>query len=629
MKYSTDRKSLRMPLMLLALFLALGASAQDLLVYHVVGKVEAYYKNGKSYFVEMNKKLNAGTTINVPEGGIIELLDEAHNKRFTIRTAGKGTIEQLSANKGNTVFSLTKNYVSYVKNQLGNKDKVVEAQKYTDFATVTREMKEVKKNNDPKSIFEQFKEDARKEFNDFRSKANSDYRDFVRSAWEEFTAFSGIPKPEEIRVEPVIFSEDQATDKIHLSKWVKKVIKNLKDPVIIHPLKKEDLSSNPEPVGKVEPVEIPAKEQRFSEMPFTYYGCEMKIHLDETKRFNLGGVSRDQIASALEMLSKKDFNNALNDCFKLREEYELCDWAYLNMLIALSEQFCGPKSNEAVLLAGFLYSQSGYKMRYASSGKSLYLLVACKQRIYGRNYFVMDNEDYYPICEGEMPQKLSICPAKFQNEKAMSLVITPQQHFAFKATEKRTITDKFNKSFTAEVSVNKNMIDFYNDYPSFANNDNPYTRWLSYANVPMDKKVADELYPQIKELIKGMTPQKAVGSILQWIQYGIPYAFDYEVWGGDRVFFAEETLFYPGSDCEDRAILFTRMVRDLLHLPCVLVYYPGHLAAAVHFSEEVRGDRFQLADTDYIVCDPTYIGASIGMSMPGMNADEAKLVLLE
>lgn len=618
--------SRRIKLGLLAMLLSASASAQDLVVYHVMGNVESY-KNGKAVPVKVKDKLQLGTTLNVPFEGIIELLDESQAKRFTIRKAGKGTIEQLSASEGNTVLKLTKNYVNYVKNQMNNADNVVKAQKYTDFATVTREKKEVKKN--PKSLFDDFAAQARADFNDFRNKANSEYTDFVRRAWEEFTAFSGIPKPEEIKVVPVVYSDDQATDKLQLAKWVKKVINNLKDPFVVHPPKKEEMSDKPQPIAEIKPVPVPAKEAAYSEMPFTYCGTDMSIHLDETKRFNLGGASRNQIADALNQLSKKSYDNALVDCLKLRDQYELCDWAYLNMLITIGEQFCGPKTNESVLLAGYLYSQSGYKMRYATDGKQLYMLVACKQRIYGKSYFQIDNDDYYPLCEGQMPDRLSICPAHFQKENAMSLVIAPQQNFTFKATDKRTISDEYHKSFNVDVFVNKNMIDFYSSYPSFASNGDQYTRWQSYANTALDKPVADKLYPQITELVKGMTPQKAVNSILQWIQYGIPYAYDDEVWGGDRVFFAEETLFYPGSDCEDRAILFTRIVRDVLHLPCVLVYYPGHLAAAVHFSEEVRGDRFELAGTDYVVCDPTYIGAPVGMSMPGMDTDNARLIILE
>ena len=62
------------------------------------------------------------------------------------------------------------------------------------------------------------------------------------------------------------------------------------------------------------------------------------------------------------------------------------------------------------------------------------------------------------------------------------------------------------------------------------------------------------------------------------------YKLDSEMWGvADRAFFPDETLHYPYRDCEDGAILFTRLVRDLLGLPSALVYYPGHLAAAVAF----------------------------------------------
>jgi len=105
---------------------------------------------------------------------------------------------------------------------------------------------------------------------------------------------------------------------------------------------------------------------------------------------------------------------------------------------------------------------------------------------------------------------------------------------------------------------------------------------------------------------------------------------DDKVWGHDRAFFAEESLFYPYCDCEDRSILFTRLVRDLLGLDCILIYYPGHLASAVHFTErEVNGDYIILNNIKYIVSDATYIGAPVGRTMPGMNNEKAKVILLE
>ena len=89
------------------------------------------------------------------------------------------------------------------------------------------------------------------------------------------------------------------------------------------------------------------------------------------------------------------------------------------------------------------------------------------------------------------------------------------------------------------------------------------------------------------------------------------------------------TLFYPYCDCEDRSILYSRLVRDLLGLDVILVYYPGHLATAVKFEEELKGDYIQLGTDKYLVCDPTYIGACIGMTMPDMDNNSAKVILLK
>lgn len=117
--------------------------------------------------------------------------------------------------------------------------------------------------------------------------------------------------------------------------------------------------------------------------------------------------------------------------------------------------------------------------------------------------------------------------------------------------------------------------------------------------------------------------------LLNFVQTAFVYEYDDKVWGYDRAFFAEETLFYPYCDCEDRSILFSRLVRDLLGLKVVLIYYPGHLATAVRFSENVTGDYLSVNTSRYVICDPTYIGAPVGRTMPNMNNGNAKVILLE
>lgn len=108
-----------------------------------------------------------------------------------------------------------------------------------------------------------------------------------------------------------------------------------------------------------------------------------------------------------------------------------------------------------------------------------------------------------------------------------------------------------------------------------------------------------------------------------------PYGYDDKEWGYDRAFFSEESLYYPRCDCEDHAILFSRLVRDLVGLKVVLVYYPGHLATAVQFPESVAGDYLMLDGRRFTVCDPTYFGAPIGQTMEGMDNKTAKVILLD
>ena len=132
----------------------------------------------------------------------------------------------------------------------------------------------------------------------------------------------------------------------------------------------------------------------------------------------------------------------------------------------------------------------------------------------------------------------------------------------------------------------------------------------------MSKEVKARLYPALHESISGKSETEAANLLLHFVQTAFEYEYDDKLWGGDRVFFAEETLYYKYSDCEDRSILFAHLVKDLLGLDVVLLYYPGHLATAVKFTNYSKGDYLNVDSDRYTVCDPTYINAPIGKSMP-------------
>ena len=155
------------------------------------------------------------------------------------------------------------------------------------------------------------------------------------------------------------------------------------------------------------------------------------------------------------------------------------------------------------------------------------------------------------------------------------------------------------------------------------------TRWAMYANTPLSEHTKKILYPPLAAAIATCNQREAVSKLLNWVQTGFEYEYDDKVWGHDRAFFAEESLFYPFCDCEDRSILFSRLVRDLLHLEVALVYYPGHLATAVCFDDDIDGDAVTVDNRRFIICDPTYIGAPVGAQMPNLRHDNVIALRLD
>ncbi len=464
--------------------------------------------------------------------------------------------------------------------------------------------------------FNKYRKGKQQEFNEFRRKRNEEFAEYIRKKWRAFESQPEVPRPKEDEVPPVVIDEElpkpPSPNPLPFDEVIK-ITEPLPQPVPIEPI---------EELPQEEPV---AENEAFHD--FVFFGTLGKVRLDKSKLFQFGGTDESSIADAWIELSTPAYANLLYDCLQIREKRKLCDWGYLMMLQEMANSVCGNNTNEATLLAAYVYCQTGYKMRLAHKDGRLYMLYASNHLIYDKSYFNLAGEKYYIL--GKDVQNLFICEAKYPQESFMSLSINRPQQMAWCDTPLRKLQSERYPEVQVSVACNKNMIDFFNTYPSSMVNDNLMTRWALYANTPLEEEVINMLYPQLRAAINGLSQKESVERLLNWTQTAFVYEYDKKVWGGDRAFFPEETLYYPYADCEDRSILFTRLVRDLLGLNCILIYYPGHLASAVCFTETVNGDYVSFHGNKYVVCDPTYIGAPVGHSMPDMNNQEAKVILLE
>lgn len=465
------------------------------------------------------------------------------------------------------------------------------------------------------SLIENFygsKEKMVTEFDDFRKKAIADYVEFVRQAWREFECDPPLPAPKDIPIPPVVIPRE---DRV-------KPVEERKVPIdeVILPLM---LTPQPEPVFKIK--EIPALHEDY--VYFTLFGTDVKARFNPADKVVVTGTDENTIADAIQAMAANKYDNTLLDCLAMRDGLKLSDWAYLQLIDALAEKIYGKDENSAALFTTYLYMLSGYKVRIGATDGNIYMLFACEEQIYNKNMFIVGGTSFYGI--DELPVRMHICEAPFEKEQELSLVVKGGQCFAYKGSAPRRITAKDYPDVSVEVSVNENLLKFYDTYPTSKIGDNVMTRWAMYANVELDERVKNSVYPTLSAAINGLSEIEAVNRLLNFVQTGLVYGYDNEIWGEDRVFFAEESLYYPYADCEDRAVLFSRLVRDLVGLDVALVMVPGHMLAAVNMKSDVHGAYTTFNGKKFILCEPTCVdGAPMGL----VNIDDGarlQMILLE
>ena len=295
-------------------------------------------------------------------------------------------------------------------------------------------------------------------------------------------------------------------------------------------------------------------------------------------------------------------------------------------------------------MAAMLLNKSGFAVRLAwEKDKTLRLLYNADTLVCDVNCLDIDGKRYflYGIANSAVTADMKVVNNGWKG-KPVSMRINGEQKFAIKLTEPRTVTSFNNKDFTFTFQVNKNLVDFYGDMPAVIFDNDFMTRWTSMANVPLEKRLQDTLVKDMKKKLKGLSQREAVQMLLSWILGKVDFEgkeqrpetflfrYDEDVWGKDRAFYAEETLYYPWCDAEDRSILMSRLVRDVLGLRVVFIYYQEHTAIGVCFTDEdVKGAYVVKEGMHFVICDPTYIGSNIGEEMPSMKDKEKTVRILK
>lgn len=529
-----------------------------------------------------------------------------------------------------------------------------------------------------------FMKEELEDFDKFMDDADKDFINFMREPWKEFEAEKPVlkrVKPEPVK--PVVYDEKTApksekpvcltieeildmttsegkqkpvvqlneVDRIVFDK-PEVIVRKKKDPkvIIIEEKAADKPTAQPEKKPVVEVVEAepeaertpvveadrrpePAAEPRLpvSSTPtsplyrgesgrskIVYGGLAFYLNNSLNRKCNLNGLNENAIADAYEALCNSDYKPLLADCAQIRKDLRLNDWGVFTLVRQVADTYCGT-ANESIVMQQFLLNEMGYKARMArkATEDKMMLFVATDCSIYAHPYITLNGQNYYNLsgnneqCQFYMCQKDS---PKAKNSVGMQLKEAP----LFPGTVVSSTHQAKGSAARVTVDVPKALMDFYKDYPQ--------CDYSVYFNAPVNAAMENRILSSLAPLVQGRNEADAANILINFVQTAFQYQTDGQQFGYEKPFFVEELFFYPYSDCEDRAMLFSYLVRKLLGLDVVLLDYPEHIATAVRFNGNVSGDYLMVNGRKYIVCDPTYIGASIGMTMPRYKTVSAKVL---
>ena len=529
-----------------------------------------------------------------------------------------------------------------------------------------------------------FMKEELEDFDKFMDDADKDFINFMREPWKEFEAEKPVlkrVKPEPVK--PVVYDEKTApksekpvcltieeildmttsegkqkpvvqlneVDRIVFDK-PEVIVRKKKDPKVIiieekaadkpavQPEKKpvvEVIETEPEaepaPVVEADRRPEPAAEPRLpvSSTPtsplyrgesgrskIAYGGLAFYLNNSLNRKCSLNGLNENAIADAYEALCNSDYKPLLADCAQIRKDLRLNDWGVFTLVRQVADTYCGT-ANESIVMQQFLLNEMGYKARMArkATEDKMMLFVATDCSIYAHPYITLNGQNYYNLsgnneqCQFYMCQKDS---PKAKNSVGMQLKEAP----LFPGTVVSSTHQAMGSAARVTVDVPKALMDFYKDYPQ--------CDYSVYFNAPVNAAMENRILSSLAPLVQGRNEADAANILINFVQTAFQYQTDGQQFGYEKPFFVEELFYYPYSDCEDRAMLFSYLVRKLLGLDVVLLDYPEHIATAVRFNGNVSGDYLMVNGRKYTVCDPTYIGASIGMTMPRYKTVSAKVL---
>lgn len=453
-------------------------------------------------------------------------------------------------------------------------------------------------------LFGSFARQTQHEYASFQQEANLQFVDILKESWVEFDSISSMDYPR--KPKPKVAPIAPATPPIKRDS-ISDIQKYDDNPQIVRPNDIEDCEEN----SILDDIEQ-------SKNICRYLFCNIPITIAVTEdliNYRMAGNKESDVAAFWAFLSSNKCEDITTYIIEWTNKHavqmNLNDWGVYLWITTLSKNIFSEKLNEMEVFATFLLNQVGLDARLGLADGRLVTMVAVKEQVYARMYCEYNGCKYY------FPSEIKNVKTLFSYKQNFPGMLSPvsvnittplnlgigQNDIAYTAKKSSVFSSEFR------IPINTNLCAFYKKFPQVDID--------VYVRAAVDDNFSREILSAIKPHLENKSKEEQVSLLMRFMHYDFQYKTDDEQFGYEKPLFVEEDFVYAYNDCEDRSILLAYLVRELVGLDSVLVEYSDHVAVAICFDDDLIEKHFRYNGKNYTICDPTYIGASIGDIMEG------------
>ncbi|WP_373034540.1 hypothetical protein [Sulfurimonas sp.] len=472
--------------------------------------------------------------------------------------------------------------------------------------------------------FEDFKRSQAESFTKYKDERDNAFNKYLKQQWEAYNVYKGKPLYEKPKPREIPSAKPKKIKSVgpKISIKVKKIehvepkpvqeFTIVKKPEVKEKIVKKEIVTPKEQIKivKIEPKKEEPKVKVVSkDINFDFYGSKLGFDVSSgIKKAKFYPQNQEGIRNFFDSVASSEYDSLINEIKRVSSVMNLNDWGVYLLVLDIAKNVYKDQDNSN-LLSWFIFNKLGYAVKVGLAKRHIILMHYSKKTIYSTPNYNFSNKKFYVVAnyaKGSVGRLYSYKQNYPGADKPMDLSLKTLPNLMSDMKQKTLSFSDYGKKYSVSFEYNKNLIDFMSTYPQ--------ADYETYFNAPIDSRTYESIAKDIKKYVDGKKAGDAMNFVLHFVQKSFKYERDDQQFGREKVMFANETLYFDKSDCEDRAVLFSYLVKELFGISVVGVKYKDHMATALYVPME--GDSVKTGRRKLIIADPTYINASIGQSMP-------------